>query len=388
MAGKNKKGTRNPNGMGNIYKTKSGRYEYKKMVDGEFLFTSASSASDLKKQIEELRDAPSKKYKVRIHDFGDTWLETYIKPLKKPTTYSQYEFIWRRYVKPNIKNVYVGSVTSMMVQQIISDMSAKGFSTSTMKHVKKVTSIIFERAKKEKIITLNPASYMEIPDIARNPRKLWNADEIQTTFSFLKTSRWYWPIRFMLVTGLRRGELLALKWSDIDETNQLITISDNLTNCGIGSTKSNKPHYVAYSAAARLCIESFKKQLKKENNRALFANEKDIIFVGLSGEPIKPKSLNNVFDRVRNHTGIHVSPHCMRHTFVYYSKNKLTLSELKDTLGHDDTTSTLDIYGDMLFDSSAVAGKIDSAFAELLAEKPAQETGKVVSFDKYKNRAK
>jgi integrase len=191
----------------------------------------------------------------------------------------------------------------------------------------------------------------------------------------------------MLVTGLRRGELLALKWSDIDEVNKVITVSDNLTNEGIGTTKSNKVHYVPLSNAAENCLKGFKKQLEKEGNPAIWINDLNLIFVGKEGKPIKPHSLNNVFRRIQN-IGVDASPHSMRHTFVYYSKNKLSLSELKDTLGHDESTSTLDIYGDMLFDASSVAHKIDAIFNDVKFKNTQVKANNIVSFEDLKKRAK
>jgi integrase len=229
-----------------------------------------------------------------------------------------------------------------------------------------------------KYITKNPVNDIEIPAVQQKARKTLKPDEIQTMFDYLKNSRWYWPLRFMLVTGLRRGEFLALKWSDIDYENKIISISDNLTNQGIGTTKSNKVHYVALSDIAKTCLDNFQIELQKEANPVIWKNEANLIFVSIDGTPLQPQSLNNVFRRIHKYTGIEASPHSMRHTFVYYSKNKLSLSELKDNLGHEESTSTLDIYGDMLFNTKTVAEKIDQSFKEVVAPKPVEkQTGKI-----------
>ena len=208
-------------------------------------------------------------------------------------------------------------------------MNENGLSAYTMKQARKVLNLALSRAVKDKYLVQNPVSEIEIPAVQQKARKVLKPDEIQKMFTFLETSRWYWPLRFMLVTGLRRGELLALKWSDVDEVNKVITVSDNLVNEGISTTKSNKVHYVPLSSKASECLQEFKKTLTKETNHALWVNKADIIFVGINGLPIKPKSLNNVFRRIQENTGVEVSPHSMRHTFVYYSKTKLSLSELK-----------------------------------------------------------
>lgn len=384
------RGTRNLNGMGNLYfNKKTQRYEYKIMVHGRVRMATGKTAAIVNKRKKNLIDVPENKEKINFYEWVELWLKTYIKPLKKTSTYKQYNDTYKCYIKPNIKNVPLRTVNTTDIQKIISKMNEKGLSAYTMKQARKVLNLALSRALKDKYITDNPVKEIEIPAVQQKARKVLKPEEIQKMFTFLESSRWYWPLRFMLVTGLRRGELLALKWSDIDEDNKVITISDNLTDEGIGTTKSNKIHYVGYSDTAKLCIDGFKEQLKKESNHAIWVNPADLIFVSVDGQALRPKSLNNVFRRVKENAGVDVSPHSLRHTFVYYSKNKLTLSELKDTLGHDASTSTLDIYGDMLFDASKVANKIDKVFSAVKVEQEEEIIkDNIVSFEDYKKRAK
>ena len=386
MAGKNKKGTRNLNGMGNLYyNKKTQRYEFKIMVQGRVRMATGKTAKIVNARKKSLVELPENKEKINLYEWLELWLNTYVKPLRKATTYKQYEDTYKCYIKPNIKNIPLKTINTLDVQRIISKMHEKGLSAYTMKQVRKVLNLALARAVKDKYLVQNPVTEIEIPAVQQKARKVLKPEEIYRVFTYLEKSRWYWPIRFMLVTGLRRGELLALKWSDIDTDNKTITVSDNLTSEGIGTTKSNKVHYVPLSNVAEDCIKGFRKQLEKEGNHALWINEQDLIFVSQKGKPLKPKSLNNVFRRIKENTGIAVSPHSMRHSFVYYSKNNLSLSELKDALGHDNSTATLDIYGDMLFDAQKVAGKIDQVF-KILEEKPQKDN--VVSFDSFRKKAK
>jgi integrase len=380
-------GTRNLNGMGNMYYNKvTGRYEYKLITNGRLRMATGKTAKVVNERKNALTGIPKNAKKIRLYSWiEDTWLPQ-IKPYVKSTTHKQYADTWKAYIKPNIKNVPLSTVCEDDMRIIVAKMSERGLSANSMKQMRKVLKLSLYYAI-PKYLIVNPAAGIKLPEVQKKPPKTLKPAEIAKMFTFLRTSRWYWPLRFMLVTGLRRGEFLALKWSDIDEVNKVITVSDNLTNDGIGTPKSNKPHYVAYSEAAKLCIESFKTHLREELNPAVHVNEPDIIFVGKDGIPLRPQSLNNVFRRLKNHTGIEASPHSMRHTFVYYSKNKLSLSELKDNLGHDETTATIDIYGDMLFNTKIVAGKIDDAFSGLSYQEDKKD-GKIIDFSVMKNRAK
>lgn len=388
-------GTRNLNGMGNLYINKAtGRIEYRIMQNGRLRVASGTSAKVVNERKKLLTGVTKVKQKVKFHRYvEDIWLKNHVKPYLKDTTYKQYEDTWKCYIKSNIKNVPLSTVDTSDIQNLIAKMKEDGKSTNTMKQVRKVLSLIFKQAKKDKYITEIPTAEIEIPVIQQKKRKVLKIKEFHTILKYLENSRWFWPLQFMVVTGLRRGEFLALRWSDIDEDNKVISVEDNNTNQGIGTTKSNKVHYVSLSSIAKKCLDKFKVQLMSEGHPANSGSD-SIIFIGKYGEPLRPQSLNNVFRRIKKFTGIETTPHCMRHTFVYYSKNKLSLSELKDNLGHDETTATLDIYGDMLYDTSKVADKLDQSFEPLFAEPKTEEkpiekpVQRVVNFDDFKTRRK
>lgn len=387
----NIKGTRNLNGMGNLYyNKKTKRWEFKIMSDGRNRMATGKTQKIVNERKKRLDILPENATKTKLYDWIEMWLENYVKPLRKITTYKQYEDTYKCYIKPYIKNHPLTTVTSLDIQKLITKMKEKNLSANTMKQTRKVLNLAFKQALKNKHITKNPVEDIEIPAIQQKARKVLKISEFHAILDYLQNSRWFWPLQFMVVTGLRRGELLALKWSDIDEENKVITVSDNNTNQGIGTTKSNKVHYVALSDTAKKCLNKFKIQLMMEGHPANTGSD-DIIFIAQHGEPLRPQSLNNVFRRIKHYTGIEASPHSMRHTFVYYCKNKLSLSELKDSLGHDETTATLDIYGDMLFDTSTVAAKIDQSFEKVFAKQEKQErkpAKKVVNFDDFLRRKK
>ena len=406
--------TRNPNGMGNIYKRKNGVYEWTQMIDGEKRVLTSKSLSDLQEKIKKVADLPIVKSKMKVSELFDTWLKS-VASLKKDATYEQYHTLYKEHIEPSIGKRKLSTIKQYDIQNIITEISSKTrykrvknkitgkiekvdtgekLSTWTMKHTRKVLSIAFTKAFEDKLISENPVKKIEIPNRQAKPRKTYNTEELAKLFKQLSDSRWICAVRFLLVTGLRRGELLALKWSNIDFINRKITIESAVSNSGIGDTKSAKVHYVPLSDQAVKYLNNQKIMLQKEINPILHNKElgkSDLVFPTENGTMMRPDSFNNVIKRAAKKIGVHASPHMFRHTFVYMSKGLMTLSELQEALGHDESTTTLDIYGTMLSDTVKVANKIDEAFKNLDEEiKAIDKTTKdnVISIIDFKKRAK
>lgn len=360
--------TRNPNGMGTYCKLKDGRYKWKQMVDGEERQITARSAKELHEKVKKVSELPIIKSKLKATDWFEKWLETYVKTLKKTATYNQYKTIYETHIKPSFGNKKLTNIKQYDIQQVISEMNEKDLSTWTMKHARKIMNLAFSKAFDDKLIAENPVHKIEIPKKQSKPRKTINTDELKIFFEYAKKTRWYWAFKFLLVTGLRRGELLALRWSDIDFENKRIIVDESNSTSGIGDTKSAKVHYVPLSALAMKYLKNQKDMLIEENNPVLYNStlkKQDLIFPSKDGTLMKPDSFNSVLDRINKKANIHVTPHMFRHTFVFMSKGKMTLSELQEALGHDESTTTLDIYGTMLSDTVGVANKIDEVFEKL-----------------------
>lgn len=382
---------RNPNGMGTYKQRSDGRYEWRQKIDGKERYLSAKSMKELQEKVKKVADLPIISEKYTVAQWFDKWLESYIKPLKKQATYDQYNYIYVGHIKPVLGYRKMMSVKSVDVQGVIAEMNKKGMSTKTMKHAKTVMSGAFSKAMKDKIIAENPVKDIEIPVKQAKERKTLTNQELTLLFDTLKTSRWIWSAKFALVTGVRRGELLALKWTDIDFENKKITIDESNSQTGLGDTKSAKIHYVPLSDVAIEYLDKQKEMLRQELNPILTNEELKktcLIFPSKYGSMIKPNSYYHVLSRAAAKVGFKASPHCLRHTFVHKTRDKFTIKELQAILGHDESTTTLDIYGDIISDDTfKVAKQIDDVFGDLEKETKVikeKKEGKVIQFKRVK----
>lgn len=383
---------RNPNGLGN-YKIKSdGRYEWRQTIDGQTRYLSAKSMKELQAKVKKVADLPVIREKYKVNDWFEKWLETYIKPLKKPATYDQYSRMYYNHIKPVIGNRKLSSLKSYDIQLVIAKMNEINLATKTMKHAKNVMSLALLKAENEKLISKSPVIDIEIPIKQSKPRKTLTIEELTKLFKVMEHSRWIWSVKFLLVTGLRRGELLALKWSDIDWENKRIKIdkSDNVT--GLGDTKSSKIHYIPLSGNVVNYLDGQKQMLQSEFNPCFIKDDlkKDpLIFPNEIGTMIRPDSYYTLIRRFSLKAGIKASPHCFRHTFVYLTRGNLCLKDLQNILGHSESTTTLDIYGDILNDTmDKNIEQINSVFENVNMEiekiKVNKIEGKVIPFRRAK----
>ncbi|MFZ3132726.1 MAG: tyrosine-type recombinase/integrase [Desulfosporosinus sp.] len=385
---------RNPNGIGSYKLRKDGRIQWTQKKDGKPRVLYGKTLGELQAKVKKVSDLPVTSTKLTVSDWFEKWLDIYVKQLKKKATYDQYKTLYEQHIKPIIGHRRLSGVKPLDIQTVIAKMNDKKRASKTMKHVKSIMNIAFNKALDDKLISSTPVVKIEIPVKQAKTRKVLTVEDLIKLYKAMERSRWIWSIRFLLVTGLRRGEMLALKWTDIDTENKRITIDESNSSSGIGDTKSAKVHYVPLSDKALGYLDGQKLMLEKEANPILH-NEKlkktALVFPSKNGTMIRPDSYYTMLRRFAIKAEIKASAHCIRHTFVYLNREAMSLKELQAILGHDESTTTLDLYGDILEETmTKTASKIDDVFdkvdkeikriEEEKAEKENMPMGKLIEF--------
>lgn len=380
---------RNPNGMGSYKLRKDGRISWTQQVDGKPRVLYGKTLTELQVKVKKVADLPVTSSKYTVGEWFEKWLDVYIEPLKKKATYDQYKTLYEQHIKPVIGHRKLSNLKKLDIQTVISKMNAKKKASKTMKHVKSIMNIALGKAFDDKLISSNPVIKIEIPVKQAKTRKVLSIDELVKLYKAMEHSRWIWSIRFLLVTGLRRGELLALKWTDIDFVNKRLTVDESYSSDEIGDTKNSKVHYVPLSDKAIGHLNGQKLMLKLESNPILFDDKlRDslLVFPSENGTAIRPDSYATMLRRFAIKAGIKASAHCMRHTFVYMMRKKFTLKDLQAALGHDESTTTLDLYGDILNESMTEnASQIDDVFDKVEEEMKRVEKDKAKKKDNVTN---
>ena len=353
------------NGEGNIRKRKDGRWEGrftaghdpstgKQVIKSVLGKTQAEVKEKLKKAMDDTQKVDftkSGKYTVGI--WMDEWFENVAKIKVRASSHQTYRGYIDNHIKPNIGNIPIEKLTTMdlqkfyrkllskgRVERIESKDQPKGLSAKTVRNINQVISSAMDLAVAQKIIPANPTNACALPKIEHQEMQTIPAEQLQAFLQEAKATGVYEMYYIELATGLRRGELLGLKWQDIDWKNGVIKVRRQVARVD-GQIKEaplkTKNSYRTVTISQQT-IEVLKEQKKKTNDTYVFPSP--------NGGPISPDSVNNMLKRVLERAGIpKVRFHDLRHTFATIAlQNGVDIKTVSGMLGHFSAGFTLDTY--------------------------------------------
>ena len=166
-----------------------------------------------------------------------TWFELYAKPHIRPSTMNYYHRNIEQHVIPAIGDIPLNKLTTRGLQKLYNDLQSSGrlravqkkkkpgLSNSTVRGIHMMLHNALDRAVKEKLILSNPTENCIIPKIEKQEMKILHPDHISAYLNAAERRNALPMFYLELVSGLRKGELVALQWSDLDEANGTISVS-------------------------------------------------------------------------------------------------------------------------------------------------------------------
>lgn len=301
---------------------------------------------------------------------ADQYLQLAVKPpTLRPATYTQYEFFLRKYIVPAIGSMRVEDVRPQHIQGIISGMAELTHhgkagpvptSSTTMFHCQKVAHCLFEWLKTNEVLKENPVRKVTIPKTLRRKRRSLTPDEIARLMDALKDKRMKHAVRFLLMTGLRRGEMVALRHNDIE--GDVIHVRRTRSNDGIeGPPKSESGQRdILIGKTVRGILYDQAEMLRLE--RVISPH----VFPARTGAAMSPNDFSSRVSKYATAAGLKMTVHELRHTFVSLIADGMDIKTLQTILGHSKPEITLGLYKHMLEGSlERAADRIDAAALQL-----------------------
>lgn len=289
--------------------------------------------------------------KITIQEHFESWWE--IKKEKvKPTTAENYRFLLDRYILPKFGSELLKDLSSVKIERMLIEL-IQDHSESTVRLVSIVLSQGLDRAVKDRLIPFNPAKGIERPKGKKRTVTPYTSNELKKLLTELEDHRLFAFFRVLAYTGARRGEVLALRWSDLYFENATLTISKNRTRIGKTvieqeSTKGGDGRRTVQLGAETLKLlkDHRKRQLQERIKAGSLWQDSNFIFTQENGLPLDPSTPYQLFKRTAKRLGLRSeSLHSIRHLHATELLNAgVGIHEVKEQLGHSDISTTLRIY--------------------------------------------
>jgi integrase len=318
-------------------------------------------------------------HKLTLGEWLDTWLREYKKPRVRPSTFDSYEMLVRRHLKPALGHIPLQDVRPEHVQHYCNEKTQQGLEAKTLRLHTVILSNALTRAEKHQLVARNVCRLVEPPRQIRKHRRTLATQQMTTQLlPTLKGHRLYAAFLTLFMMGLRRGELLGLRWQDVDWKAEVLHIRQTLArvkNHEAGHTQlifqePKTAHSRRTIPLPEGCLTALRQHWAHQAEEKLLLgqayNDHGLVFCRADGRPIDPRALNRSFTQVLAQAGLPpIRLHDARHTFAtWLLEHGVSPKVVQTMLGHSSIAITLDIYSHVSLDlEKQAAATLNAALA-------------------------
>ena len=370
---------RRANGEGNIRKRKDGRWEGRYTVGRDPETGKSIIKNVLGKTQTEVKEKLKKAIEENVGiDYGrantytvgtwlEVWMENYARVKLRPSTFKTSQGFLKNHIKPQIGSIPLADLTSLDLQRfykhrldggrvdrVEAKKKPKGLAPKTVRNIHQMIGSAYNLAIEQKLVTRNPTQGCALPKVEHKEMKTLTADQLSAFFQEARDSGVFALYYIDLTTGLRRGELLGLKWSDIDLEKGDLRVQRQIGRIDgkiIEMPLKTKNAYRTLPLSAD-AIDVLMQQRRKTGNS-------EWVFPSPTGGPISPDSVLHMLHRVLKRAGLpKVRFHDLRHTFATLAlQNGVDIKTVSGMLGHFSAGFTLDTYAHVTTSAKREAAK-------------------------------
>ncbi|SKA80739.1 Site-specific recombinase XerD [Agreia bicolorata] len=356
------------NGEGSIYQRKDGRWtgatyvirpdggRERRQVYGTTRGAVAAKIADL--ITKTANGVPASSSDWTVEGYAAHWLANIAPGALRPATRSNYAWIMRKYVVPAVGKRKLDKLTPAHVREMHTKVSATGVSDRTVQLSHAVLRTMLSEAVREQYVSRNVASLVRAPRGERAEIVPWSLADVEAFVKAAKDHRLSALFTLAYSTGLRRGELLGLRWQDLDFDRRLLHVRQTLQRLGkdeglvLGPPKSMRSRRsIPLPAVAVEALTVHRQEQLVERSAAREGwVESDFVFTTTIGTSIEPSNLLRTFNALTVKAGVRrIRFHDLRHTFasLMFSQN-VPPRVVMDVLGHSTLAITTDLYAHIM----------------------------------------
>ncbi|MDP9363743.1 MAG: site-specific integrase [Chloroflexota bacterium] len=308
--------------------------------------------------------------KLTVRDFFDRWLEA-VAPTLRPSTARRYRDVARLHIVGVIGNLRLVKLSSADVQRLYANRLGSGLSPTSVNHIHAILHRALDQAVRWGLLLRNVTDTIDPPRRSSPEMKAWDARQAATVLATAAGDDLEALWRLGLLTGMRRGEILGLRWADVDIDAGALSVRRTLSRGTSSRLEMGEPKTAAGRRRVALpvsVVESLRRHRVRQLEHRLAAGpafeDQDLVFPNGTGGPLHPNSLALRFRRLTERAGAPaIRFHDLRHTCA-----TLLLAEgvhpkvVQERLGHSNIAETLDRYSHVTADMQrGAADLLDAA---------------------------
>ena len=348
----------------NIYKRKDGRWEGRyikgrkscgKIYYGYIYGYKYSEVKDKLIFIKYEKQTVGRKnlmpYDGRLSDWASYWLETFVHPKVKNSTYASYKNKLTVHVLSKLGNIKLQDLKKSDFEELLNDMR-KNLEASSIKAIFSVIKNCLSKAITMNLLVDNPCVGLELPKINRKTVQALSVKDQVKLVKEVEAEQKFFSIILALQTGLRIGEICGLKWEDIDFENNVLHVNRTIQRIQYSEKGNRKTKLIEIEP------KSSNSQRKIPISKGLRKNLIDIketskseYVISNKNKPLEPRTIAYRFQIVRKKIGLEsFSFHSLRHSFATRCLEAGgNIAAISSLLGHSSTQMTLDCYTNSFF---------------------------------------
>lgn len=340
-------------GEGNYRKRPDGRWEGRLVIQGKQRSFYGRTMRECQQKLNEARrkaeqGLPITDERLMVGKFLDDWLDSAQGSLRS-STFRSYQDLIRLHVKPEIGKVKLAKLSPRQIQSLLNKKLKGGLSPRRCEYIYAVLHRALGQAERWELIARNPARLVSPPRPKKKAAKFFTIEEAQRLLQAAQGDRLEVLLLVALSTGLRRGELLGLRWQDIDLDGGALRVRHTLQRDG-SLTEPKSAAGLRTIMLPDVTIQALKRHRKQQIQDRLLAGarwqEGGFVFTSIIGTALCGDNVYKRYRGLQEKAGLPGIPfHSLRHTACsFLAAQGVHPSTAMDVMGHSQVSLTLNVY--------------------------------------------
>ena len=344
---------------------------------------------------------------IKLDDWFIKWLDVYKHDLIRKNTRRAYKQVYYKHISSQLGNLNIKDITQLDIRELLKKMDTQGYNYATKNRIRIMLLDMFNKALLDEFVKKNPAKGISIRQNKEKDIRVLSLDE-QTLFFDCCKGTFYDNLFVVAVnTGMRVGELAALKWEDIDIDKKIIHVNKTLIYQRYEDDECKEFHFELPKTKSsfrdipmnRQCELALKKQymqksiVKSKSPKKPKTEFEDLLFTTKFNTPLNTQIVSDAIKNIVKEINLmldvteemeYFSCHCFRHTFATRCfESGIQPKTVQTYLGHATLQMTMDLYTSVLEEHQiSEIEKLDNVFAELSENDTIMTEGKFHELEK------